>query len=353
MKRIISILVFLLICLSLGAVSTDWFYNTLNSKEKVLYERIEEAIMSNEEKIMDVDFSSKECLRIYSGYLDDHPGIFWVDNKISYGTYLDSNGKAKHSINLVFTHTENLNADKVRFVNLVSKFSGYLQRDPNDWIKLYHIYDYLASTIEYSLDYMDQTMWSVFFEGIGVCAGFARSFQYLALQEGIPSVVVHGYAKNEDGSQSDVGHLWVMAKIGDNWYHFDPTWGLQDNDGVVDFTYFCRSSKRMELSHVIDNDYPIPSSLDDTMSYVNMRGRNMKQYSRGSYKEILKKAVSNDEYSFTVEFGSASELEKAVKDLFQDKGLTTIVRELGLTGAKSYSYINDKQTMALQLTLKF
>ena len=72
-----------------------------------------------------------------------------------------------------------------------------------------------------------------------------------------------------------------------------------------------------------------------------------------TYEEILKKAVSNDEYSFPVEFGSASELEKAVKDLFQDKGLTTIVRELGLTGAKAYSYINDKQTMALQLTLKF
>lgn len=352
MKKVASIILLLLVCFSLGAISTDWFYNTLDKKQKALYDKIGEAIMSNEEKILDVDFTSKECLRIYSGYLDDHPGIFWVENKISYGTYLDSEGKTKHSINLYFTHTDNLEADKIRFVSLVSKFSGYLQRDANDWLKLYHIYDYLASTIQYSLDYMDQTMWSVFFEGIGVCAGFARSFQYLALQEGIPSVVVHGYSRNADGTRSDTGHLWVMAKIGDNWYHFDPTWGLQDNNGVVDFTYFCRSSERMELSHVIDNDYPIPSSYDDTMSYVNMRGRSMKRYSRDAYKEILKKAVAKKEYSFTVEFGSVSELEKAVKDLVQDRNLFVLINELGLTDIKTFTYWQDKQTMALRVMLK-
>ena len=353
MKKLAALLVLLLICLSLGAISTDWFYNTLNSKEKVLYEKIGDTILSSKEKVLDVDFTSKECLRIFSGYLDDHPGIFWVENGISYGSYIDDNGKIKHSINFKYTHQDNLEADKIRFVNLVSKFSGYLQRDANDWLKLYHIYDYLASTINYSLDYMDQSMWSVFFDGIGVCAGFARSFQYLALQEGIPSVVVHGYSRNTDGSASSVGHLWVMASIEGKWYHFDPTWGLQDNNGVVDFTYFCRSSKRMELSHIIDNDYPIPSALDDSLSYVNMRGRHIKKYSRDSFKEIVRKAVSKSEYSFTVEFESLKEMDKAEKDLFQDKGIFSIIKELGISDMKSVSHFSDKQILAMKINFVF
>ena len=353
MKKLAALLVFFLICLSLGAISTDWFYNTLNSNEKALYDRIGDAILASKDKVLDVDFTSKECLRIFSGYLDDHPGIFWVDNEFSYGAYIDDNGKIKHSINFKYTHQDNLEADKIRFVNLVSKFSGYLQRDANDWLKLYHIYDYLASTINYSLDYMDQSMWSVFFEGIGVCAGFARSFQYLALQEGIPSVVVHGYSRNADGSASNVGHLWVMAEIEGKWYHFDPTWGLQDSKGVVDFTYFCRSSKRMELSHVIDNDYPIPSAIDDSLSYVNMRGRNMNKDSRDSFKEILRKAVVKSEYSFTVEFGSVSEMEKAEKDLFQNDGIISIFKDLGITDIKSVSHLCDKQTLAIKTNLIF
>ena len=262
MRREALLIVILLLCVSaLNAVSTNWFYNTLNSKQQKLYNQIGDAVLHCNEKVDDVPYDGSECLRIYLGYLDDHPGIFWVESGIQYGTYLE-NGKTKHSIVFKYTHQDNLKADQTRFINLVSKFSDYLKDDPNDYVKLYHIYDYLASTIEYSTDYPDQTMWSVFFEGVGVCAGFARSFQYLSLLEGIPAVVVHGYARNEDGSASDIGHLWVMAEIDGKWYHFDPTWDLRDSNGDTDFAFFCLSQERIEYTHVIGTDYPVPRSYD-------------------------------------------------------------------------------------------
>lgn len=351
MKKKISIVVLILFVLcSLSAVSTTWFYDTLNSKQKDLYNRIGEAILKTEKKLTNVDFDSSECLRIFSGYLDDHPGIFWVEPKISYGTYLDDS-TVKHSIEFIYSHTDTLQQDKITFVSMVSKFSRYLQTDANDWLKLYHIYDYLASNIEYSLDYMDQSMWSVFFSGIGVCAGFARSFQYLALLEGIPAVVVHGYAKNEDGTISDVLHLWVMAQIEEKWYHFDPTWGLDDSNGNVDFSYFCRSQQRIELTHYIDNDYPIPQSGDDSLSYARMRRRYLSTYSRNDYKKVLLAAVANGEYSFTVEFSNGKEFQKAVEDLYINKGIAQIVKEENMK-ITSYSIGMDKLAYSFRLTLK-
>ena len=349
-KKICTVFAIIIFTLcSLSAVSSTWFYDTLNSKQKALYDRIGSAILKTEKKITDVEFDSAESLRIFSGYLDDHPGIFWVEPKISYSTYLEDS-TVKHSIEFIYSHTNTLQQDQKTFVSMVSKFSGYLKRDANDWLKLYHIYDYLASNIEYSLDYMDQSMWSVFFSGIGVCAGFARSFQYLALLEGIPSVVVHGYAKNEDGTISDVLHLWVMAQIEGKWYHFDPTWGLDDNDGNVDFTYFCRSQERIELTHCIDNDYPIPKSGDDSLSYARMRKRYLTTYSREDYKNILLAAIAKEEYSFTVEFSNKREYEKAVQDLYTNKGIATIIKEEKLN-VSSYKLKLDNLAYSLRLSL--
>ena len=352
-RRLSAVLLLLLICCTLSAVSSTWFYDSLNAKEQVLYNRIGDAILSCKEELKDVSYSHSECYRIFLGYLDDHPGVFWVYNYIDYGTYLE-NGVTKHSIVFIYTHQDTLQADQTRFINLVSKFSDYLKDDPNDYVKLYHIYDYLASTIEYSLDYMDQTMWSVFFNGIGVCAGFARSFQYLALLEGIPSVVVHGWSRNADGTKDEDGsHLWVMAEVNGKWYHFDPTWGLNDNDdGVVDFTYFCRSRKRMELTHVINEDYPIPESGDDSMSYVQVRNRYLTVYSEKGMKKIIKEALKKDEYSFSVEFSSLKELKAARKSLIDEGGFYSILSDLEVTDVKMKWYTYDERAYSLKLVLE-
>lgn len=347
-KRFLSLLVLLFFfTLSLSAVSTTWFYDSLETNEqKALYDKIGSALLKAETGVYDIgDMKSDECLRIFSGYLDDHPGVFWVEPKITYRTYLENN-KVKKCIEFTYTHTDSLEKDKRTFVYMVSKFSGYLQKDANDWIKLFHIYDYLASNIEYSLDYMDQSMWSVFFSGIGVCAGFARSFQYLALQEGIPAVVVHGRAID-----SDVLHLWVMAQIDGKWYHFDPTWGLDDNDGNVDFTYFCRSQERIELTHVIDNDYPIPESGDDYYSYVRRRYRYFNTYDRDKFESVLLAALDNDEYSFTVEFASKSEMLKAKQDLTTGKGIEKIVQKDKLN-ISSYKISTSERACSMKLVFK-
>lgn len=350
-RKFFLVILLIFLSFSLHAVSSTWFYDSLSSREKELYSRIGEAILHTKDEIDDIPFSSEDSLRIYMGYLDDHPGIFWAGNGITYRTYYE-NGEKKHGIIFSYTHRENLYKDQLRFISLVDKFSSYLKNDKSDWEKLYHIYDYLAQSIEYSTSYMDQSMWSVFFEGIGVCAGFARSFQYLALLEGIPAVVVHGWGIEEDGARSKDGHLWVMAEIDGKWYHFDPTWALDDgNDGEVDFTYFCRSRERMELTHIIDERYKIPQSGDDTMSLVYLEGRYLKRYSRSKILEIIKRAEEAKERTVVIEFGSLREMEKAEEDLFTNSKIFDLLKEAG-TAKTRLTYALDKRTYSMKLLLQ-
>ncbi len=351
-RRCLFLFLILLVLFSGNLFANDFVYRTLSNSDRVIYDRIGEAILHCEPEIKNLPISGDDCLRLYSDYLDDHPGIFWVTNGIRYRTTNKSSGAPSTTMSLEYTHQENLQQDQKTFVQMVSKFHEYIKDDPNDWLKLYHIYDYLAKSITYDNNYMDQTMWSVFFNGIGVCAGFARSFQYLALLEGIPCIIVTGYQRNADGTPDSVRHAWCMAKIEGKWYHFDPTWGVKDQNGNTDFTYFCRSQKRMELTHVIDNKYPLPEAEDDSLSYINMRHRYMGTYSRDRYRDIFLKAYGNKELCITVEFNSPEELSAARSDLIAKGGLSTLIKEAGISDIVSFSYVANDRSYALKISLK-
>lgn len=354
MGKKVSLVVFLFAAVflfSLSAISSRYVYNTLSDKDKAFYDRIDEAILSCTERIDATDFTKEDCLRIYSDYLDDHPGIFWCDTKISYTTSLDSSGRVKHGMVFSYTHQDNLDKDKITFVNLVEYFHNYIKDDQNDWFKLFHIYEYLASTIVYDNNYMDQSMWSVFFNGVGVCAGFARSFQYLALLEGIPCLIVTGYERDADGNPGTVRHAWCMAQLDGKWYHFDPTWGVKDSNGNVDYTYFCRSRERIEKTHVIDNEYPLPKAEDDSLSYVSVRRRYLKEYSYDAVEAIAKNAFKRGENLFTLEFPNKTELDKAVSALVTDREILTLLKNLNKS-FKSYSYSYNSRGCTLTFSFK-
>lgn len=352
MRRFLaSVLILFAFVFSLSAVGSKYVYETLNEKDKALYDRMDSAILTCTEKIDATGYTKEDCIRIYSDYLDDHPGIFWCDTEITYTTSMDDNGSIIHGVQFSYTHTENLNEDIVTFVTLVEYFHNYIKDDANDWIKLFHIYEYLASSIVYDNNYMDQSMWSVFFDGVGVCAGFARSFQYLALFEGIPCLVVTGYERDENGNPGNVRHMWCMARIDGNWYHFDPTWGIKDIYGNIDYTYFCRSQERMEKTHVIVNNYPLPASGDDSLSYVSVRRRYLSAYTRDAVQAIAAEALSRGENLFTLEFSNADELQNAVDDLVKNKGFASILKAFEIEYS-SYLYASKKLSCTLTFSIK-
>ena len=51
----------------------------------------------------------------------------------------------------------------------------------------------------------------------GICCELAKTYSYLLLQLGVEATTVTGDK-----------HEWSLIKIGENYYHVDPTWVLED-----------------------------------------------------------------------------------------------------------------------------
>ena len=93
-----------------------------------------------------------------------------------------------------------------------------------------------------------------------VCDGYARLFKTLCDYAGLESVVIHGYARTNDGSKSSFrpNHSWNAILIDQKWYLLDVTWA----SGFIDSRsnmYVARTDERYFLtppSQFISDHYP-------------------------------------------------------------------------------------------------
>ncbi len=77
--------------------------------------------------------------------------------------------------------------------------------------------------------------------GNGLCESYATAYKLLCSQVGVNSMFVGGTA-------GGAGHAWTLVKIGEHWYHADPTWG---------WDYFLLSDEEMAKDHSWDtSQYP-------------------------------------------------------------------------------------------------
>jgi hypothetical protein len=88
----------------------------------------------------------------------------------------------------------------------------------------------------------------------GVCSDYTEIFNDLANKVGIKSVIISGYTK-QNGIIDTISHAWCAAKINNNWYLFDPTWGSGfANNGrffkKIDNSYFKVNPSQSISSHI-------------------------------------------------------------------------------------------------------
>ena len=75
-----------------------------------------------------------------------------------------------------------------------------------------------------------------------VCEGYSRSAQLAIRYSGVPCIYVTG--KTKEGN----GHAWVMVRIDNRWYHYDPTWNEGNN-------YFTMSDKERYRDVTVDSRF--------------------------------------------------------------------------------------------------
>ncbi|NHM13527.1 transglutaminase domain-containing protein [Xiamenia xianingshaonis] len=205
-------------------VRTGPYYAELSESERASYLVIASAIESAEQKVV-VDGSLGDDVlgRVLNAILFDRPDLFWFTGA---ATGSVSNGQT--TLILDFSVDRNtLNAKRAALdaavENIVSPLEGL---SPAAQQKAAH--DYIAQHVAYDPHgpQNGQTAYNALVEGKSVCAGYARAFQLVMIELGIPCSYVSGEAQGqqqfEEGAWTP--HAWNIVEMDGHIYNVDVTW---------------------------------------------------------------------------------------------------------------------------------
>lgn len=218
------------------------YYQMLSENQQSVYRQIYANAQNLTEKFAPEKTVSASDVKIaFEAVIGDHPEMFWLETGYS-SKYL-ANGQCVE-IDLKYNSTaDDLESAKQRFdaaaQNLIT---GAASLDSN-YEKEKYVHDALASAVTYDLTAdMNQSAYSALVNGKSVCAGYARAYQYLLQQLGIPCYYCTGYSGGD--------HAWNIVKLEDGYYNVDVTW---DDAAAIRYDYFNKTDADFASTHVRQN----------------------------------------------------------------------------------------------------
>lgn len=184
------------------------------------------------------DITVNALKTVFEAVYNDHPELFWLET--SYDCKYSRSGKCIE-ITLQFSVTEEEMADfRNTFDTQVNRILYQAWSLPDDYEKEKYVHNKLLELVEYQSGApMSQSAYSALVNGKTVCAGYARAFQYLMHQLGIPCYYCTGY--------SGENHAWNIIYLYGEYYNVDLTW---DDTEPATYRYFNKTDQDYETTHV-------------------------------------------------------------------------------------------------------
>lgn len=286
------------------------YYAMLDEKGQHIYRQIYANANVLNPSFAPVEPVTAQQLRdIISAVYYDHPELFWVDT--AYACKRRANGQCVE-IDLQFNRTaKNLAAENSAFEASAAEILSGAESFASDYDKERYVHDALMKSIEYvTSSEINQSAYSALVNGRTVCAGYARAFQYLMQQLGIPCYYCVGYAGEN--------HAWNIIKLDDGYYNVDVTW---DDTGDGTYDYFNKTDgdyadthvrqeksvnlppcngKKYRTAGVSTGEEGLRSSADAGFPDEAIL-HSMSQYYDECYGEILRRGYGNYEFSKVLE----------------------------------------------------
>lgn len=211
------------------------YYNMLNDTGKLLYKQIYANTQALRGEFLPVTKARpSEFNNALSSVIYDHPELFWL-NPTKYTEY-DYKGNVV-KVQLFFYEDEigNIEEAKNQFEAKVDNMLAAAYEEKSDYDKEVYVHNLLADKLTYEHSPLDQSAYSAIIEDKTVCAGYAKAFQYMMQQLGIPTYLTVGWG---GGRISGDMHAWNIVKLGNDYYNVDVTWDDQD---PLNYNYFNQS----------------------------------------------------------------------------------------------------------------
>ncbi len=217
----------------------------LSDKGKNIYNQVyENAILLNESFTLVDLVKSKEFEDVMCAVYNDHPELFWLETRYSYGYTRDGNVV---SVELVFNmEKDDIEAAKRKFENSVVAVISETKFIETAIEKERYVHDYIINNVQYDEDSeLNQSAYSALVNGRSVCAGYSRAFQYIMIKLGIPCYYCTGFANDGD-------HAWNLVMLDNELVNVDVSWDdYEKSKAPIDrrYKYFNLTDKEIAGTH--------------------------------------------------------------------------------------------------------
>ena len=255
------------------------YFSLLSETEMDAYSFIYEGLMKGSDKIdCPIKLDSDQLSNAIDAVLNDHPEIFWVDNNYSY-SYDPADGNIKEITFAFYDFAdtpEKLQAAKAELesaaASVISEANAYqtvVERE-------LYIHDYICENTVYD-EYAPyhQSAYSTLVLHRSVCAGYARSFQYLMQRTGATCYYVTGSTERAVAGSDDGGsHSWNMVLINGEFYNVDCLWDdtASDSYGSPIYPFFNIPDSEMVNHKRIQMAVHLPACTATEFRYSNQFG---------------------------------------------------------------------------------
>ncbi len=341
-------------------VTAGYYYQNLNDEERQIYKEILQGVQKREETIY-VHTGDFELLKkVYHFLVFDRPELFWCTGGLEatyYPTYSELSVEYNCTEEERLIKRQQIDAEAEMALNLllVQHSAERFDQVP-EYERVKFVFEYLVNTVDYVEGAPDnQNIYSALVGKRTVCAGYARSAQYLLQKMGMECIYVTGTCANGEA------HAWNLVKCEGNWYQMDVTFGdpeyMQTEEGEalesseIDYGYLCCNDEQMLKERVADDLVPFPPCTSLDYNYYVMRGRYYAGYNAGRVLEDMKQDIYNGEKKFVCQFASGELCSQAFADmeanLFQEAA-QTFMTVYGLQNVEYY-YLEDQSTNTVKV----
>lgn len=339
MKKIITTITLLLI-FSTQLFAAYYYQDQLSDKENKMYVNVATNLLKENNSIaIDPTLTKNQIEKVNDALFKDLPQLFYVEQSYSYKWNERPDGTVISST-ILYTfkdYKDGVHNTRAKVHNTVTEFIDILENLDTDAQKVTAIYKYFALSRNYDISLKDdQSCYSVLINKKGVCASFARTFQYIMIYSGIECIYVTGSLKG-------VSHAWNMVKINDKWYNVDITNGNSGFDDYISYKYLLIPTKTMMKSVKIDNINKIPIAYSDDYNYYKNNDLYIKSFSKTNISNRVKKAVLNVENGITFEAANIKILDKIKEYLIIEQEIYSLIDK------ESVIYSIDKDRLLITI----
>jgi hypothetical protein len=327
MKKIITIITLFLI-VSTQTFATYYYQGKLNNKENEMYKMVATSLLKEENVIeIDTTLNQDQIKKVNDAIFNDLPQLFYVEQGYNYKWTEKPDGTIITS-KLVYnfkTYKKGIHATRAEVHRRVTEFINTLEKLETDAQKVTVMYKYFALSRNYDISLKnDQSCYSVLIDKKGVCASYARAFQYIMMYSGIKCIYV-------TGTMDELAHAWNMVKIKDKWYNVDVTNGNTGFDDYVTYQYLLIPTKSIMKTIKIDNINNIPFAYSEEYNYYKNNDLYIKSFSEIKISNRVKKSSINGENGITFEAANASILAKIKEYLIINQAIFPLIDKKSIT----------------------